>query len=269
MGASECRPRRLRARVLSAAAVGLLAAPGALVVATASSVAGASTGSTGSTAQSLYQAALKAAGSEGVHFTSSASQGDVTIQVSGDAGTTSGTQTLTVTNGKSVEHVHAVVVGSTGYINGNATALEKVLGLTSAQAHTYAGRWLSFPTSDTGLATLVQGLLISQVPEELQMAGPLKFDAATTIDGQRVRGVRGYVSSGSDKVTVVLYVPASGTPLPIEEVTNPGASAKSSSIRGSVSFSDWGENTSIKAPSKSTSLLKLAPASSSGSSTSG
>ena len=173
-------------------------------------------------------------------------------------------RSLTVTKGKTIEHVRALVVGSTGYINGNETALHNVIGLTTKQAHTYAGKWLSFPTSNTALATLVQGLLTSQVPDELQMGGPFTYGPATTVDGERALAVHGFVSTDSgSKIDVVLYVPASGSPLPIEELTNPGAKT-SSDIHGSVAFSKWGEKTAETAPGSSMSLLKLTPAQTSG-----
>jgi hypothetical protein len=252
------RPRAAKASV---AVLSLLtAAATTAALATAPPAAAASTPS----AQSLYQAALKAAGGENVHFASSATQDGVSIDVDGDTGSASGAQTLTVTKGKTVEHVRAMVVGSTGYINGNATALHNVIGLTTKQAHTYAGKWLSFPTSNTALATLVQGLLTSQVPDELQMGGPFTYGSPTTVDGERALAVHGFVSTDSgSKIDVVLYVPASGSPLPIEELTNPGAKS-SSDIHGSVDFSKWGEKTAETAPGTSMSLLKLTPPQTSG-----
>ena len=44
-----------------------------------------------------------------------------------------------VKNGNLTEHMTALLVGSTGYINGNATALHHVIGLTSGQSSKYAG----------------------------------------------------------------------------------------------------------------------------------
>ena len=177
-------PRFSRPRAAAAAAAVLSLLTAAATVAAVAAAPPAGAASTPS-AQSLYQAALKAAGGENVHFASSATQDGVSIDVDGDTGSTSGAQTLTVTKGKTVEHVRAMVVGSTGYINGNDTALHNVIGLTTKQAHTYAGKWLSFPTSNTALATLVQGLLTSQVPDELQMGGPFTYGPPTTVDGER------------------------------------------------------------------------------------
>ncbi len=252
---------RPRSATAAAAVLALLTAPATVAALAAAPPAGAA--STPS-AQSLYQAALKAAAGENVHFASSATQDGVSIDVEGDTGTTSGAQTLTVTKGKTVEHVRAEVVGSTGYLNGNETALHNVIGLTTKQSHTYAGKWLSFPTSNTALATLVQGLLTSQVPDELQMGGPFTYGPPTTVDGQRALDVLGYVSTDSgSKIHVVLYVPASGSPLPIEELTNPGAKS-SSDIHGTVTFSKWGEKTDETAPNTSMSLVKLTPPQTSG-----
>jgi len=217
-------------------------------------------------AQSKYLSAINAAGAQGVHFASSAKQSGVTIQVDGDTGATSGEQTLTVSKkGSASEHVTAMVVGSTGYVKGDKTALHNVIGLTNALSAKYAGTWLSFPTSNSALGQLVGGLLNSEVTGELQMSGPYTYGAVTTVNGQQARAVHGFVSTQSgSKVPVVLYVASTGAPLPIQEVTNPGSAGGSSAIHGTVNFSHWGEATSEKAPGKSLSLLKLVPSATSG-----
>jgi len=216
-------------------------------------------------AQSEYQAVLKAVGNQGVHFSSVASQSGVTIHVDGDTGATTGAQTLTVAKGSLAEHVTAMVVGSTGYIKANATALHNVIGLTNAQSRKYAGTWLSFPATNSALGQLVGGLLNSQVASELQMSGPFSYGTATTVNGQKALAVHGSVSTQSGtKVPEILYVAASGTPLPIEEVTNPKNTGGSSAIHGTVTFSHWGETTTKTAPGASVSLLKLVPGATSG-----
>jgi hypothetical protein len=250
-------------RVAAVSGLTTLAALG--VLATGTPPVGAASAPTQSSPQAEYQAAIKAASNQGVHFVSVASQGGVTIHVTGDTGATSGAQTLTVTNGKLSEHVSAMVVGSTGYVKANSTALHYVIGLTTSQANKYANKWLSFPTSNSGLEQLVTGLLSSQVSSEVQMSGPYTFGPVTTIGGQQAVPIHGTVKTDSgSKETVVLYVSATGKPTPIEEVTNPGASKHASAIHGTVSFSNWGEKTSEKPPAHSISLLKLAPPSSSG-----
>jgi hypothetical protein len=245
-----------------------LAAAGVVVAATAPAApsAGAAVRASQS-AQSLYTAAIKAATSQGVHFESTATQSGTTLQVSGDTGASSGAQTLTVTKGNVVEDVSAVVVGSTGYVKGNAAALRNVIGLTSAKANKYAGKWMSFPISNQALDSLVAGLKNSDVASELQMSGPYTYGPTTTIAGRRALAIKGSVTDASgNKIPVVLYVPALGNPQPIEQITNPNASKSSSSIRGTVLFTKWGQNKSQTAPAHTVSLLKLAPVSVSGSS---
>ncbi len=251
-----------------AAATGLSAVALTAALAAAPVPAGAASTPSQSTPQAEYQAAIKAASNQGVHFVSVASQNGITIHVTGDTGASSGAQTLTVTNGKLTERVAATVVGSTGYVKANSTALRDVIGLSTSESNKHANQWLSFPTSNSGLDELVSGLLNSQVSAELQMSGPYTYGATTTVNGQRAYAVRGTVKtqSGSNE-PVVLYVSATGKPNPIEEVTNPSASSHSSAIHGTVSFSNWGEKLSQKAPAHSSSLLKLAPASTSGTTT--
>jgi hypothetical protein len=258
--------RRNTARTAAVAAG--LAAAAALVLAAAPSAAGAASTTTTSAgdpaATATYNAALKAVGTKGVHFASVAKQGGATLTVTGDAGTTSGAQSLVVKNKGVTERMTARVVGSTGYVTGNKAALLDVIGLTKTEATKYAGRWLSFPTSNTGLAELVGGLLSSQVSKELEISGPFTAGKSATVAGQKATAIVGSVATESgSKVPVVLYVPASGAPLPIQEVTNSGKAGGSSAIHGVVTFSDWGENKSQSAPAHAFSLLKLTPASSS------
>jgi hypothetical protein len=245
----------------------------AVAAAATAAPAGATTASTNApaqSAQSLYNAAIKAATSQAVHFESLATQSGTTLAVTGDTGADAGSQNVTVSKGSVVEHVSALVIGTTGYIQGNASALRNVIGLTSAKSNKYAGKWLSFPTSNQGLDTLVAGLKNSDVAAELQMSGPYTYGTAQTVAGHRALAIKGTVTDQSgSKIPVTLYVPASGTALPLEQVTNPGTSKGSSNIHSSVTFTRWGEKVAQTAPAHSSSLLKLAPTSVSGSSTSG
>jgi hypothetical protein len=253
----------------AATALGLAAPAGAAETTTSAPSSTTTTTAAGATstgpATTLYNAALKSVGSLGVHFSSVAKQNGAELDVTGDAGTTSGAQTLTVTNKKVTEHMVAKVVGSTGYVKGNESALANVIGLTKAESKKYANRWLSFPTSNQGLGELVGGLLSSQVAKELEIGGPYTYGKAATVTGQKATAIKGAVADQSGaKIPVVLYVPKSGKPLPIQEVTNAGASG-SSAIHGVVTFSKWGENKSQTAPSGAYPLLNLVPASSSSS----
>jgi len=253
----------------TAAVAAGLAAAAALALGVAPSTAGAASTTTTTSAGSpaataAYNAALKAVGTKGVHFASVATQDGATLTVTGDAGTTSGGQTLVVKNKGVTERMTARVVGSTGYVTGNEAALQDVIGLTKAESSKYAGKWLSFPTSNSGLAELVGGLLSSEVAKELEISGPFTVGKSATVAGQKATAIVGSVATQSgSKVPVVLYVPASGSPLPIQEVTNSGTAGGASAIHGVVTFTNWGENKSQSAPTGASSLLKLTPASSS------
>ena len=258
-------PIRL-ATTWAGAALGALGGLGALTVGAPATSAGAAQPS----AQAEYEAAMKTVGSSGVHFSSTASQGQVTVQVDGDAGASSGTETIVVKRNGVTERIHAMVVGSTNYFNGNKAALTQVLGFTNAQASKYAGTWLSFPTSVTGLSGLVSGLLSSQVRTEISLNGPYQYGTAATVNGQSALAIKGTVRNQSGTSTpIVLYVPASGTPHPLQEVVNSGSGGGSSVIHETVSFTHWGEQPTAQAPAHSVSLLKLLPQSSGSGSASG
>jgi hypothetical protein len=233
---------------LAAAAVVGLAGP-----------AGAST-----SAQGTYDAALKIAGSEGVHYVSTAKEQGVSIKVVGDTGKSSGSQTLSVHKGTLTETLTVTLIGSTGYVKGNTPALLNVLGLTATQSGKYNGKWLYFPSNSATLSELVTGLRQKDVPKELKMSGPFTFGPSKTIAGQKAKSIRGSVSSSSGgKVPVVLYV-ASGS-APVEEVTNPGATG--TAITGVVTFTKLGEKVHFSTPAHASSLLALAPAAASGATT--
>jgi hypothetical protein len=239
-------------RIAVAIAAGL--ASTAVAIGAASVSAGAET-----LAKTKYQAAMKAANSQNVHFVSKATEQGITLEVVGDTGETSGSQVLEVEHGSAVEELAVVLIGSKGYLRGNVAALEGVLGLTTSQSHTYANKWLSFPTSHRSLEELVSGLLDSEVASELEMTGPYTFEGTKMVAGHVTQAIKGTAATSSGtKIPIVLYVNSSGTPRPVQEITNP--TAMSSAIKGTVTFSHWGEATHPKAPTKSIPLVPLLPA---------
>jgi hypothetical protein len=205
-----------------------------------------------------YKAALRAAAAESVHFVSKATDGGVELEAVGDTGKSAGSQVLVVQSGNTVETLEIVLIGSTGYIRGNATALQKVVGLTAAQSTAFAGSWLSFPSGVADLADLVGGLRNRDVASELTMTGPYTLGATKKIGGHDTQGINGFAgTSTGGKEAVELFVETGGTPRPVQEVTRAGA--KSSDITGTVTFSKWGEKNHIKAPPHPYSLASLYP----------
>jgi hypothetical protein len=222
----------------------------------ATAVAGPSAAASTS-AKTEYLAALRAAGTESVHYVSKATEGSDVLEVIGDTGKNSGSQVLAAQEGSSTEELEIVLIGATGYLRGNATSLQGIIGLTAAQSKTYTNVWLSFPSNNATMGALVAGLRDKGVSSELAMTGPYTSKGNKKIDGRNTRGVGGFGSESSGtKVPLVLYFNASGTPYPVEEVTNPNG--KSTAIRGTIVFTKWGEKTHPKAPAKSVALASLA-----------
>jgi hypothetical protein len=238
--------------VALATTVGLTGLIGLIGLAATATPAGASQAPS---AQSKYLASINAVGDQGVHFVSHAKQGNVTFTVTGDTGSKSGAQTLTLKQGSTVEHMTVLLVGSTGYIDGNTTALTDVIGLDKTAAKKYAGQWVSFGAAKQQYADLTAGLLDSQVSGELKMTGPFHFGKTKTINGKSATAIIGKVTDGSgDAVDSTLYVAASGPPLPIEQTTGPSGKG---TIAGTVTFTKWGQTLSQKAPAHSISVTKL------------
>jgi hypothetical protein len=241
--------------------VGVVAA--SLVTSVAGVAAASGSAGAANTAKAEYQAALKAASAQNVHYVSKANERSnnqsIGLVVVGDTGKTSGSEKLKVTTGSTTETLRVLLVGSTGYLKGNNAALQKVLGLTAAQATTYTNKWLSFPTSNTSLAELISGLRNADVASELQMTGPYTLGGTKMIGGQMAQAIHGTAATSSGtKVPIILYVNATGTPRPIQEVTNP--KKMSASVQGTVTFSNWGEKTNPTAPATSVPLVPLLPA---------
>jgi hypothetical protein len=242
-----------------AGAMGLGLAASVLGISPLAGPAGAAT-----TAKSLYEAALKQAGKQNVHFVSKATEAGAVFEVIGDTGQTSGSQALVLEKGSTVEDFEVIVKGSTAYVRGNDTALAQILGLTTAQSTKYADTWLSFPTSNTTLAELIGGLRNRDLSGELQMSGPYSFGPKKTIAGHATQGIRGSAATSTgSKVPIILYVETGATPRPVEEVTSAATSSSESaaatSISGTVTYSKWGEKTHPSAPPHPVALLPLLP----------
>jgi hypothetical protein len=210
-------------------------------------------------AKSKYQAAMKAAGAQNVHYVSTATDRASRSRWSAIRARPQVPRCSRCRTARQPRKLSVVLIGKTGYLRGNVSALEKVLGLTAAQSSTYENRWLSFPTSNRSLSELVSGLLDSEVAPELEMTGPYTFGGTKMIGGHLTQAIKGTAATSSGtKVPIVLYVESTGTPRPVQEVTNPNA--KSSAIRGTVTFSNWGEVTQPVAPATSVPLVPLLPA---------
>jgi hypothetical protein len=213
-------------------------------------------GAATSSATALYNQSIKVADTANVHYVSKATQDNVALEVIGDTGVSEGSEVLAVESSSAVEDIEVVLKGATGYVRGNATALQELVGLSAAISKAHANQWLSFPSTKSAESNLVSGLRNSDLSVELSMTGPFTLGGTKKISGIETRAIDGFSgTSTSTRTPIILYVETGKTPRPVEEVTNPNGTG--TAIKGSVTFSKWGESIHPKEPSKSVSLPKL------------
>jgi hypothetical protein len=191
----------------------------------------------------ILAAAATAATAEGsVHTVATLKQGEESAKVVNDTGTSDGRQVITA--GK--QHTEILLVEGIAYLRANEEALRDFFGFPADEASRYADSWLSFTISDSGYSELVETLDMPSLIENITLTGDLTKTAVTTIGGKRVIGIRGEHPQGG---TGTLYVAADGEPLPVRmDIADPNGSS------GSLVFSEWGKNVSVKAPSDATPL---------------
>jgi hypothetical protein len=184
-----------------------------------------------------------------VHYTSTTDFGAEQVSFVGDAGLVDGSQTITYTKSGKTGHVTVIVSGGAAYIRGDAFTLKNYIGFAAAPATDYAGKWVRFPKTDKGYATLAAGVTLPSVVSELGLGGRLTSVPTTTIGAQQVFGVRGTDAPAKGVATVnTVYARAVGTRLPVEEVATHG------SIKLTMSFSNWNETIAIPAPNGSVAI---------------
>lgn len=228
----------------------------AAIGATVTSLAIAAPVDATTSAPALYAAAIKAAGQQSVHFVSKAVESGIILEVVGDTGVNTGSQVLVIESSSTIESLEVILSNGTGYVRGNATADEKILGLSAAQAKSDLDTWLSFPAAEKGLGAVIGGLRDADVAQELSMTGPYTYAGRKKIAGVSTIGINGTVANSSGtSVPVELYVQTGKHPRPVEEITNP--KKKATSIQEVVQFTHWGEKNHTKVPTHSITLASL------------
>jgi hypothetical protein len=213
----------------------------ALIVTTTAAAAG-------TPAQTLAAALAAARAQQSVHYVVAQASPTVSTGMVGDAARDRGIQRITYRNGGKTGHVTVIVVANTAYVRGDAFTLEHYMGLPAATASSDAGKWLRLVHTSPGFATVAEGVRISSTIGELAMSKSLTAIPATTVAGRRVIGIQSKFTSSGHAITETLYVSASGTPLPVEQLTVSGPVA----VR--VRFSRWNEAVRLSAPSSSIAL---------------
>jgi hypothetical protein len=216
----------------------------ALPTATAGAVSNAST---------LYKAALATTKSWRVHYVSTSNAAKVPFYESGNAGPASGTQTIRIGEGATLDRASLIVIGDLTYVKGNQLAMEDLTGLSSTEAATATGKWVLFSSNNPTFSQVVVGVRSHDVAEEVALQGPVTLGPSRNMHGYRVDALRGTQSlQGSKKMRTVLYVRASGPHVLIEEDTV-NTQGKPNGAEHIV-FSKWGEAVKPRAPQASITL---------------
>jgi hypothetical protein len=182
-----------------------------------------------------------------VHYVTKQVVGNSLTTLVGDVEAADGVQHVTLKFGKKSGKLTIVVVDQTAaYVQGDATGLHEALGLTNAQATTYAGQWISIPKGDKLYGGVAEDVTLGSAIQIITPRGRLKAFKARD-HGVRVVGVRGTSGTGKKKELRVLVARAHGK-LPLEEDEfAPGEEYISRTM-----FSKWGEAVQAQAPASST-----------------
>jgi len=204
-------------------------------------------------AVALYQQAWSTTKSWSVHYESDSNVGNVPFLTSGDTGPASGSQEVLTKSGTTTVNAQILVIGGLTYLNGNAGALEVMIGLTPAQAVATTGKWFVFSTTNHAFAAIVDGVRSRDVAGEVAVQGPYSLAAPRTLDGYRVIPIYGTQKlKGLKRMHVVLYVQATGKHHLVEEDTINAHQVADGVLR--ITFSKWGESVRPKAPTASITL---------------
>jgi hypothetical protein len=198
-------------------------------------------------AATLYHQAMATTKAWTVHYVSTSNLSDVPFLETGNAGPASGTQTIRIGKGATLDTASLIVIGDLTFVKGNELAMEDLTGLPPTQASTAMHRWVLFSSNNPTFASVVVGVRSHDVAQEVALKGPLTLGPSRTLDGYRVEALRGTEQfQGAKKMQAVLYVRASGAHDLVEEDTV-STQGKTNGAEHIV-FSKWGESVRPKAP---------------------
>jgi hypothetical protein len=192
-------------------------------------------------------AAAEAAGS--VHFAGTNRSSSGTSSYDQNASSDVGNQVITTSSGG---RVTIRMVAGVGYLRGNVTALSQIFpGKAVSQ---FAGRWIATRPGDPGYQDVTVGVTLASALAEFTPAQPLTSTGPQTVDGQSVIGVKGVAPADGSLPKgqpVILYVMATGQPLPVSFQGGNGAD------QSAIAFSQWGETVHTAAPAHSVPIASV------------
>jgi hypothetical protein len=207
-------------------------------------------------AESLLRSCLAAMSSErSVHWVSTTNATDsttrrpATIEITSDAGVASGSQMIVFNEGSDSGTERLELVNRAAYLYGGTYALEKLDGMTAAEARHFEDLWIDVASTSTAFASLAAGLTVSSLRSEVAIASPTLVGLQPVVLGHKTNLLESTTTTNGVQVRTELYLQARGAPLPVEEIViTPGG-------RTTTTFSSWGESVRVAAPRNSVPLL--------------
>jgi len=204
--------------------------------------------------QILSTAVAAATKSGSVHFTLLGKAAGKTETITGDTSNTDGREVITA----GAVSIQAEVVGNGAYVEGNSGGLQSQMGLSAANAATYAGKWISIASTDAPFSSITKAVSLSGTLGELKPSGKLTLTPTTTKASQSVIGVHGGIPGGGAKGakgTAVLYVSTTEPNVPVVfDVQQSSGTTKESDVG---TFTKWGQPLHLVAPTNTVAYSSL------------
>ena len=180
---------------------------------------------------------------QSVHYVAVQIAGKSLLTLTGDVAAADGRQQVSFKAGKETGHMTILVADQTAYAQGDSNGLQLLLGLTQAQASTYAGQWISIPKGDKHYNSVAASVTLGSFLQSITPQGRLAT-LKTKVGGRRVIAVRAISGTGKKKKLQILDAPASGKRLPLEEEDIWPARQYLSTTK----MSKWNESVQVTAP---------------------
>jgi hypothetical protein len=205
------------------------------------------------TASAEMQAAIRHGGARSsLHYVSTSGGGGITTTIVGDVNKTSGTQTITVKNGKVTATMVIRLIGHEAYFKGAAAAIYVLIGLTTAQSAAAAGRWVSVVPSNSVYNSTAAALTVGSVMSEITLSPPITGTRNLVSAGQRLTEISGaWTGTGitaKDHATAKLDVTRGAKSVPFRFSGVVPATATSSRFVDNLVVTKWGEAVRVAPP---------------------
>jgi len=192
--------------------------------------------------QLLQQALRAGAAAPGFHYRAVWSADGFSQIVMGDARPSSGSESVAVGD----DRFTVVSTGQVEYFQGDAAALRDQLGLSATKASVTAGKWLSLRQSDGPYPSVGDGVTTSAALAQVLIA-PFATAPTRLARGVLVSRIEGRIPHGRSVTGSARLDLMSRSKLPSSYAAH--GSEDGQPWSSTISFSGWGDNSAIDAPS--------------------